>query len=213
MNSFADAPVHPHRRFVRWIKTGVSRGLFPQKALYEIGSALTLFKVKKNVQVFEQFLEAGSENIPQEGPEGIEPETVDEWIETEPSAARLDQFTRDFILKTLLQDLSHEEFEHFTADLLRAMGYQARVTPYSSDGGVDVIAHRDPLGLEPPVIKVSASTQVPSSRDPTSSGSAVPWHMASLPYSSVWAASVKTQSGTSVNAKLCGSLPVRTSSN
>jgi len=83
-----------------------------------------------------------------------ETQAVDEWIETEPSAARLDQFTHDFILKTLLQDLSHEEFEHFTADLLRAMGYQARVTPYSADGGVDVIAHKDPLGLEPPVIKV-----------------------------------------------------------
>lgn len=149
-----DAPLHPHRRSVRWIKTGVSRGLFPQRALYEIGSALTLFKVKNNVQVFERFLEFGAEDIAQEEPEGIEPETVDEWIETEPSAARLDQFTRDFILKTLLQDLSHEEFEHFTADLLRAMGYQARVTPYSSDGGVDVVAHRDPLGLEPPVIKV-----------------------------------------------------------
>ena len=44
--------VHPHRRAVRWTTTGVSRGLFPQKALYEIGSALTLFRVKKNVHVF-----------------------------------------------------------------------------------------------------------------------------------------------------------------
>jgi restriction system protein len=66
-----DAPVHPHRRSVRWIQTGVSRGLFPQKALYEIGSALTLFKVKKNVQVFERFLESGAENIAQEGPGGL----------------------------------------------------------------------------------------------------------------------------------------------
>lgn len=150
----SDVPVHPHRRAVRWVKTGVSRGLFPQKALYEIGSALTLFRVKSNVAVFEGFLERGAENLPEQAHTAIEPDTVDEWVETEPSAARLDQFTRDFILKTLLQDLSHEEFEHFTADLLRAMGYQARVTAYTADGGIDVIAHRDPLGLEPPVIKV-----------------------------------------------------------
>lgn len=39
-------------------------------------------------------------------------------------------------------------------DELRAVGYQARVTPYSQDGGVDVIAHRDPLGVERPLIKV-----------------------------------------------------------
>lgn len=149
-----EAPVHPHRREVRWVQTGVSRGLFPQKALYEIGSAMTLFHVKKNVQVFLDYLESGSVHPPMEDSTDVASEAVDEWVETEPSAARLDQFTRDFILKTLLEDLSHEEFEHFTADLLRSMGYQARVTPYSSDGGVDVIAHRDPLGLEPPLIKV-----------------------------------------------------------
>ena len=150
-----NAPVHPHRRKVRWLKTGVSRGLFPQEALYEIGSAMTLFRVKKNVQVFLNFLNAGPDAVAPGMPlDSIERQAADDWIETEPSAARLDQFTHDFILKTLLQDLSHEEFEHFTADLLRAMGYEARVTPYSSDGGVDVIAHRDPLGLEPPVIKV-----------------------------------------------------------
>ena len=34
------------------------------------------------------------------------------------------------------------------------MGYRTLVTPTSGDGGVDVIAHRDPLGLEPPIIKV-----------------------------------------------------------
>ena len=45
-------------------------------------------------------------------------------------------------------------FEEFTAGLLRAMGYRATATPPSGDGGVDVIAHRDSLGLEPPIIKV-----------------------------------------------------------
>lgn len=149
-----DAQVHPHRRGVRWVQTGVSRGLFPQKALYEIGSAMTLFRVKKNVQVFLDYLDSGTVKPPSQISSEVTSEAVDDWVETEPSAARLDQFTRDFVLKTLLEDLSHEEFEHFTADLLRAMGYQARVTPYSSDGGVDVIAHRDPLGLEPPLIKV-----------------------------------------------------------
>jgi restriction system protein len=29
-----------------------------------------------------------------------------------------------------------------------------KVTQLSGDGGVDIIAHRDPLGLEPPIIKV-----------------------------------------------------------
>ena len=38
---------------------------------------------------------------------------------------------------------SAREFEFFTADLLIAMGYVARATRASADGGIDVIAHRD----------------------------------------------------------------------
>lgn len=34
------------------------------------------------------------------------------------------------------------------------MGYTARVTQRSGDGGVDVIAHTDALGFQPPVVKV-----------------------------------------------------------
>lgn len=39
----ATARRHPHRRPVRWMKKGAARALFPQSALYEIGSAITLF--------------------------------------------------------------------------------------------------------------------------------------------------------------------------
>jgi restriction system protein len=152
----ADVPRHPHRRKVRWLKTGVARGLFPQAALYEIGSAVTLFQVRKHADVFRAFLAASSD----ESFEAATPPAVvasDESAaaaEDEPNADRIEQHTRDFIVKVLHRELSDEEFEHFTADLLRAMGYQARVTQFSADGGVDVLAHKDPLGLEPPLIKV-----------------------------------------------------------
>lgn len=70
--------MHPHRRSVPWTKTGVTRGLFPQKALNEIGSARTLFRVETNVHVFEQFLNSGAETVLQHAPEGHEPESVDD---------------------------------------------------------------------------------------------------------------------------------------
>jgi restriction system protein len=38
--------------------------------------------------------------------------------------------------------------------MLQAMGYKTRVTTASGDGGIDVVAHKDPLGLESPIIKV-----------------------------------------------------------
>lgn len=56
-----EARVHPHRRPVRWLRTGVPRGIFPTSALYEIGSALTLFKVKRHAELFREFLDSSSE--------------------------------------------------------------------------------------------------------------------------------------------------------
>lgn len=152
----SDVARHPHRRKVRWLRTGVARGLFPQAALYEIGSAVTLFKVRKHADIFRQFLDTSSEEIFEKTttPATVSVDDSTNTFEDEPNADRIEQHTRDFIVKVLLQELSDEEFEHFTADLLRAMGYQARVTPFSADGGVDVLAHKDPLGLEPPLIKV-----------------------------------------------------------
>jgi restriction system protein len=38
------------------------------------------------------------------------------------------------------------------------MGFRSRLTPRSGDGGVDIIAHRDDLGFEPPIIKVQVKS-------------------------------------------------------
>ena len=82
----------------------------------------------------------------------IEPED-----EAEATAAIVEQFqetTDDFIIKKLKNEQSPYDFEHFIAHLLTCMGYHARVTKASGDGGIDVIAHRGELGFEPPIIKV-----------------------------------------------------------
>lgn len=168
------AAQQPHRRRVRWTHTGISRGRFPQEALYEIGSALTLFRVRRHRDVFLRFIEGHDAATAAESSEPVEldkpVEEHDDWAADEPSAARVDQFTRDFVLKRLLADLEHQEFEEFTADLLRAIGYQARVTPYVADGGVDVIAHKDPLGLEPPLIKVQCKHTTATQSRPSVQG-------------------------------------------
>lgn len=47
------------------------------------------------------------------------------------------------------------EFQDIVADLLRGMGYHVSwVAPPGKDGGVDIVAHTDPLGAEGPRIKV-----------------------------------------------------------
>lgn len=151
-----DAEVHRHRRPVQWKKLGVARSVFTQPALYEIGSAITVFGVRKHAAEFLAVLDAQGASVEDVSAavEQVQQQTLED-VGDEPRASRVDRFTRDYIQSQLkFPNISHRDFEEFTADLLRALGYQARVTQYSQDGGVDVIAHRDPLGVEPPLIKV-----------------------------------------------------------
>lgn len=52
------------------------------------------------------------------------------------------------------------DFQQLVAGLLRAMGYHVSwVAPPGKDGGVDIIATQDPLGIKPPRIKVQVKRQ------------------------------------------------------
>lgn len=54
-----------------------------------------------------------------------------------------------------LEELDAYEFQDMVAELLKAMGYYVRnVAPPGADGGLDILAFRDPLGTQTPHIKV-----------------------------------------------------------
>lgn len=136
-------PEYPQRRPVEWLRH-INRDEFSQSALYEIGSAMTWFRVTSHA---DEFLSALlGETIAQPG------ELDEEAVVT--IAEQFEESTEDFVIKRLKDAQSSYEFEQFVAHLLQCMGYHARVTKASSDGGIDVIAHRDELGFEPPLIKV-----------------------------------------------------------
>lgn len=130
------------RRKVRWV-SHLPRAAFSQSALHEIGSALTLFQVANNADEFLRAFAGDLAEVAALDDEGAE--TVSEQVA---------ENTDDYVLKRLKSAINDEEFEHFVASLLEAIGYHARVTKKTGDGGVDVIAHRDELGFEPPLIKV-----------------------------------------------------------
>ncbi len=73
-------------------------------------------------------------------------------------AEDIEETTRDFILKRLAQELKGHQFADFVAHLLVTMGYRTRVSPPGPDGGLDILAHRDELGFEPPIIKVQVKS-------------------------------------------------------
>jgi restriction system protein len=163
----ASAPLHRNRRKVDWIETGVPRAQFSKSARYEVGSAVTLFRVKTHEQEFVDFVE-GSKSLPSTAtpPSEVAADEAAAQAEEELNAERIEGYTRDFIIETLHKELDGFKFEYFVAHLLEAMGYRTQVTQASGDGGFDVIAHHDSLGLEPPIIKVQCKRSVGSSGAP-----------------------------------------------
>ena len=55
-------------------------------------------------------------------------------------------------------DSTAQAFEEVVASVFRAMGYAARTQAGTHDLGVDVIAHPDPLGVQPPLLKIQAKS-------------------------------------------------------
>ena len=137
---------YPNLRAVEWLKT-VPRTQFTQGALYEIGSAMSLFQVKSYADEFIAVIEG---KVPPE-PDGKDP-TVGLVAE------EIEQTTSDFILKQLSKELKGHPLADFVAHLLQKMGYRTRVSPEGPDGGIDIIAHKDELGFEPPIIKVQVKS-------------------------------------------------------
>lgn len=137
----------PHTRKVRWIQK-YPRTRFSQGALYEIGSAMTFFQVKNYA---DEFLAA------MEGKELVD--TVSEDVESVGLVADdIEQQSRDFILKQISQKLKGHGLAEFVGHILDLMGYKTKVSEPGSDRGIDIIAHKDDLGVEPPVVIVQVKS-------------------------------------------------------
>ena len=134
-----------HRRSVIW-HNSLSRDVFTQGALYELGSALTLFEVSTFATEFRAHFSECKNSLP---------DRIEAVDESEDIVLRdINETTIDFIARKLRAELKGYPLEPFVAELFRAMGYKANTTRAVRDDGIDVIAHRDELGIEPPIIKI-----------------------------------------------------------
>jgi len=147
---------YPNLRPVDWLKK-VPRTAFSQGALYEVGSAMSFFQVKTYAEEILKMLATSA-------PSTVQPVSTDETVAQ--VAEDIEENTRDFIIKRFAQDLKGHPFSDFVAHLLGAMGYRTRVSPEGPDGGVDILAHKDELGFEPPIIKVQVKSTTGSVGDP-----------------------------------------------
>jgi len=89
---------------------------------------------------------------------------VDEAIDAEKSGEKNQEATVDEMEQRAIEGLKSQvaaknpyEFQDLIAALLRGMGYYTPfVAPKGKDGGLDVIAYKDPLGTISPRVKVQA---------------------------------------------------------
>lgn len=133
-----------HTRTVEW-ENAAPRDLLSSQAKNSLGSIATLFSVSDSTM---QELVKVTEN-PLSAKE--DPEIAEEMISEIRYATAEDGIER---IKDKIMSLSWDEMELLVAGLLRAMGYKTSMTRKGSDGGRDIIASPDGLGLESPCIVV-----------------------------------------------------------
>jgi restriction system protein len=142
---------YPHMHRVEWLRK-VPRTAFSQGALYETGAFLTVFQVKNYAA---EFIFAMEHTTPLPPVPVGKDETVGIIL------ASTTENTEDFVRKILSQQLKGHPLAEFVAHLMNLMGYRTEVSPPGTDGGIDVVAYRDELGFQPPIVHI----QVKSSDD------------------------------------------------
>lgn len=142
----SNQPEYVQTKKVKWLQH-LPRMVFSQGALYEIGSAMSLFSVKNYADEFLSVLDKDfMKNYSSDSEDESVGATADDIIEG----------TKDFILKELSRQLKGYDLEGFVADLLRAMGYRTTISPQGGDSGIDITAYKDEL---PPRILVQVKSQ------------------------------------------------------
>lgn len=130
-----------YTRTVKWGKTALRDVLSPASK-NSLGGIQTIFAVSDEVM---DDLEAASDK-----PACALNAADDDADNDETLAATYDNGIE--LIKDRVNQLDWEDMERLVAGMLKAMGYCARVMPKGPDGGRDVVASPDALGLESPRI-------------------------------------------------------------
>ena len=133
-----------YTRAVDWRETA-PRDSLAQSSKNSLGGIQTLFAVSDEVMA-DLKRAAAEEPAPAAGADSTETPNDDE----EARYATYDDGIER--IKDRVNALDWEDMERLVAGLLKAMGYCARVMPKGPDGGRDVVASPDALGLESPRI-------------------------------------------------------------
>ena len=136
-----------YTRAATWTKAA-PRDMLSQSSKNSLGSIQTIFAISH--EVLAELEEIAARKTPAIPSDSDHNANDDSASDDEALSATYDNGIE--LIKDRVNQLGWEDMERLVAGMLRAMGYCARVTPKGPDGGRDVIASPDALGLESPRI-------------------------------------------------------------
>lgn len=159
-------PNQRHVLGVKWLKTDIPKTAFKQDLLYQMGSALTVFRIGNNdadyrlQQVLLTGQDPGARTTFSGGPSTSNSSKELDVLEPNDSESLdLGQIAQDEIAKRLEEDFKGHELSELISALLTAEGFSCFMSPPGSDGGADVLAGMGPLGMDSPKLVVQVKSQ------------------------------------------------------
>ena len=144
-------PIHIRR--VEWLNTDIPRNAFAQDLLYSMGAYMSVCQIKRNnaEERVKKVLRDGQDTCIDDLTHESSPENVD--IET---------LAKDQIVDYVNRKYRGHELSRLVEAVLQAQGYVTENAKPGPDGGVDILAGKEPMGFGEPRICV----QVKSSESP-----------------------------------------------
>ncbi|MGQ7792724.1 restriction endonuclease [Faunimonas sp. B44] len=145
---------------VKWLRTDLPRDAIKQDLLYSLGASQTVCEIARN-EAAERILAAAkagkdpgplATTLPKKT-SGI----LDAGAEPEESVD-LAINAQDQIERSVAASFSGHAFTQLIAEILKAQGFQARVSPPGSDKGVDIVAGQGTLGFDRPLLVVQVKS-------------------------------------------------------
>lgn len=147
-------------RWVDWLRPDVPRDAIKQDLLYSMGASQTVCEISRNdaLMRLEQTAAKGIDpgpalSSPTSPKAAAGPETVeaDQVID-------LAYLARNQIERHISAHFAGHAFTQLIAAILRAQGYQTRVSPPGADRGIDILAGQGALGLSGPRLVVQVKS-------------------------------------------------------
>jgi len=149
-------------RKVKWLKTDLPRSAVKQDLLFSLGASQTVCEISRNeaAQRFARLAKDGLDPGPATslGKVGNGTPAPAETTDADLSGVDLAQLARDQIERRIAAVFTGHGFTELIAAILRAQGYQVRVSPPGSDRGIDIVAGQGALGFGGPRLVVQVKS-------------------------------------------------------